>query len=190
VSVVGHNYRMSDLQAALLEVQLARLEEQHERRARAASRFIAGLAAIPGLAPLRVDERITTQAIYQLVLRYDAEAWSGLHRDRFVAALAAEGVPCDGTFYESLTDSPLLPLDARRYPAWAAEHVRRADCPVARRAAYQESVWLPHQLFLGEPSDVDRILEAILKLRAHADELRVAEHPEFARRARARSRRD
>jgi hypothetical protein len=68
--------------------------------------------------------------------------------------------------------------------------VRRADCPVARRAAYEESVWLPHQLFLGEPSDIDQILEAILKVRAHAGELRTAEHPEFRRRARSRARRE
>ncbi|HVR30636.1 MAG TPA: DegT/DnrJ/EryC1/StrS family aminotransferase, partial [Thermoanaerobaculia bacterium] len=30
--VVGHNYRMTDLQAAILEVQLSRLEQQHELR--------------------------------------------------------------------------------------------------------------------------------------------------------------
>ncbi|HUP25317.1 MAG TPA: DegT/DnrJ/EryC1/StrS family aminotransferase [Thermoanaerobaculia bacterium] len=190
VPVVGHNYRMTDLQAAILEVQLGRLDEQHERRARNAARLAAGLREISGLVPLRVDERITTQAIYQYVLRYDAEAWDGLPRDRFVAALAAEGVPCEGVFYENLADSPLLPLDAQRYPAWAAAYERRADCPVARRAAYQESVWLSHHLLLGEGSDVDDILAAIRKVYDARHELLRAEHPEFGRRAKARTRRD
>jgi dTDP-4-amino-4,6-dideoxygalactose transaminase len=190
VPVVGHNYRMTDLQAAILEVQLGRLDQQHERRARNAARLAAGLGEIPGLEPLRVDERITTQAIYQYVLRYDAEAWDGLPRDRFVAALAAEGVPCEGVFYENLADSPLLPLDAKRYPAWAAAHERRADCPVARRAAYQESVWLSHHLLLGEASDADDIVAAIRKVYDARHELLRAEHPEFARRAKARTRRD
>ena len=188
--VVGHNYRMTDLQAAILEVQLARLDQQHERRARNFELLAAGLREVPGLAPLRVDERITTQAIYQVVLRYDAQAWDGLHRDRFVAALAAEGVPCEGVFYESLAESPLLPPDAARYPAWAAARKHPPACPVAHRAAYRESVWLSHHLLLGEAADVDDILAAIVKVRGARHELLRAEHPEFARRAKARTRRD
>lgn len=191
VPVVGHNYRMTDLQAAILEVQLARLDDQHALRARNAARLAAGLRDVPGLQPLRVDERITTQAIYQYVLRYDPEPWDGLHRDRFVAALAAEGVPCEGVFYENLADSPLLPLDERRYPAWATARERaRPDCPVAKRAAYQESVWLSHHLLLGDESDVDDIAAAIRKVHEARHELLRAEHPEFARRAKARARRD
>jgi L-glutamine:scyllo-inosose aminotransferase len=190
VPVVGHNYRMTDLQAAILEVQLERLDGQHERRARNAARLAAGLREISGLVPLRVDERITNQAIYQYVLRYDSEAWDGLPRDRFVAALAAEGVPCEGVFYENLADSPLLPLDAQRYPAWAAAHERRADCPVARRAAYQESGWVWQHRLLGEGADVDDSLAAIPKVHDARPQRLSAEHPALVRRAKARRRRD
>ena len=37
------------------------------------------------------DERVTTPAAYEWVLRYDAEAFAGVSRDRFLEALAAEG---------------------------------------------------------------------------------------------------
>lgn len=170
---VGHNYRMTDLQAAILEVQLGRLDEQHAIRARNASRLRAAIEDIDGLANLRIDERVTTQAIYQFVFRFDREAFAGLDRDTFVAALAAEGVPADGRFYESLPVSELLRPDPARYPAWSEALARRpaAECPQAERLAYRESVWLPHQLLLGTESDVDDIVEAVLKVQRGAADL-------------------
>ena len=44
-------------------------------------------------------------------------------------------------------------------------------CPVAERAGYEESVWLPHYLFLGNDRDIADIVAAIEKIREHADEL-------------------
>jgi L-glutamine:scyllo-inosose aminotransferase len=47
---------------------------------------------------------------------------------------------------------------------------------VTERAAYEESVWLHHQVLLGSEKDVDDIVEAIGKIRDNVDELRTAEH--------------
>lgn len=189
VPVIGHNYRMTDLQAAILEVQLNRLDHQHEVRARNASRLRAAIEDIDGLSNLRIDDRVTTQAIYQFVFRFDSEAFAGLDRDTFVAALAAEGVPADGRFYESLPVSELLRPDPARYPAWSEALARRptADCPNAERAAYRESVWLPHQLLLGTESDVDDIVEAVLKVQRSAGDLAGLETAEVERLRQARS---
>jgi hypothetical protein len=48
---------------------------------------------------------------------------------------------------------------------------------VAERAAYLESVWLPHQLLLGSEHDVDDIVESVDKIQSNIDELIRAEHP-------------
>ena len=186
--VIGHNYRMTDLQAAILEVQLGRLAEQHELRNRNVTRFERLIAAIDGLEPLAPEPRITRQAAYQVVLRYSALAFDGLPRAAFVAALEAEGVPCDAHFYDALTKSSLLVPDGRRFPAWASR--AQPACPVAERAAYEEAVWLPHQLFLGDDRDVDQIVEAIAKVRAHAAALHGFEHASIARHRQARTRRE
>ncbi|NLT41490.1 MAG: DegT/DnrJ/EryC1/StrS family aminotransferase, partial [Anaerolineae bacterium] len=54
---LGWNYRMTEFQAAILLVQLERLAEQNARRMDNA-RYLAKLIAdLPGLAPLRWDER-------------------------------------------------------------------------------------------------------------------------------------
>ena len=189
--VIGHNYRMTDLQAAILEVQLGRLEAQHERRNRGVARFERALGAIDGLEPLAADPRITRQAAYQIVLRYSAPRFDDLPREAFVAALEAEGVPCEAHFYDSLTRSSLLTPDPRRFPAWADRaRAGQPACPVAERAAYEEAVWLPHHLFLGDDRDVDQIVEAIAKVRRHANDLQGFAHPSIARHRQARTRRE
>lgn len=188
VQVIGHNYRMTDLQAAILEVQLGRLEEQHARRNSNIAVLEEAIGGLEGLKTLARDERITTQAAYQCVLQYDAAALGGLHRDSFVAALNAEGVPCDGQFYEAVYNSPLFRMNAARYPAWA-EAGRKVDCPVAWRAGYEEAIWLPHQLFLGERKDVEQIVEAIAKVRREAQALIGFEHPDIRTQGLSRGRR-
>jgi dTDP-4-amino-4,6-dideoxygalactose transaminase len=190
--VIGHNYRMTDFQAAILEVQLGRLAEQHERRNANVARLESALEAVEGLEPLARDPRVTRQAAYQVVLRYSAARFGDLPRAAFVAALEAEGVPCDAHFYDALTRSSLLVLDERRYPAWAKRSAesRVAWCPNAERAAYEEAVWLPHQLFLGDGADVDQIVEAIAKVRLHAGELHGFEHPAIERHRQPRTRRE
>ena len=161
-TVVGHNYRLTDLQAAILEVQLTRLTDQHRRRNGAVDRLISGLQGSEVVAPLVADTRITRRAVYQFVLRYRADALDGLPRSSFVAALQSEGVPCDGNFYESLTTSRLLVPDAVRYPEFARR--TQIHCPIAESAAYEEAIWFPHQLFLGGSSEVDDVLAAIEKV--------------------------
>jgi len=172
---------MTEFQAAILLAQLERLPEQTDIRAARAERLSAGLKSIPGISLLRRDERLTTQAIYQFVFKYDAKAFGGASRDRFVAALEAEGIPSDGLFYEPVYRSALFNVDPRDFPAlrssgtedlpWAKTH-----CPAAERAAYLESVWLPHQLLLGGPEDVDQIVEAVEKIQSNVDELLRADH--------------
>lgn len=175
-ALIGHNYRMTEMQAALLEVQLRRLDSQNETRNNRIALLDRAIAAIPGLSPMRSDPRITTQAAYRYVFRYDSKSFDGLSREAFVAAMNAEGIPCDGLFFEPVFESRLFQMDAQRYPAWAASS-HKPDCPVAARAAYEESIWLPHQLFLGNESDAEQIIEAIQKVAELSPHLIGFEHP-------------
>jgi len=189
--LLGYNYRLTELQAAVLLGQLEKLPAQTALRARRAERLSRGLAAIPGLSLLRPDPRQTTQAFYHYVFKYDPAAFGGASRDRFVAALEAEGIPCDGLFYEPVYRSTLFDVDPALFPALGGrlpwEGVR---CPVAERAAFEESVWLPHRILLGTDGEVDSVLEAIAKIRANLDELRTADHRLVRLKSMSRAQRD
>lgn len=169
-SVLGHNYRMTEFQAVILLAQLERLEEQTALREIRTRRLEEGLRSIQGISLLPRDTRITRQASYHYVFKFHSEHFGGVHRDAFVAALKAEGVPCDGRFYEAVYQSSLFQFAAERYPAWAQSR-REFNCPVAQRAGYEESVWLPHEIFLGSEKDVDDVVEAVAKISANMSEL-------------------
>src|SRR5262249_13950781 len=99
----------------------------------------------------------------------DPAVFGGVHRDAFVAALAAEGVPAEGVFYETVYRSPLFPAPPGSF--------RALPCPVSERAAYEESVWIPHQVLGGPKLDVEDAAAAIRKVCQHAGELRGFDHP-------------
>jgi L-glutamine:scyllo-inosose aminotransferase len=179
--ILGFNYRMTEFQAAILVAQLERLPDQTRIRKERAARLSSGLAAISGISLLEMDERLTTQAIYQFVFKYEPDQFGGASRDRFVAALEAEGIPCDGLFYEPIYRSALFNVDRSDFPSLESRGQnglpwQDVQCPVAERAAYDESVWLPHQLLLGSDDDVDQIVEAVAKLQENIDELLRAKH--------------
>jgi hypothetical protein len=93
-----------------------------------------------------------------------------------VAALDREGIPCDGRFYEPVYRSDLFRVNPEDFPQLKLGrsqpvHYDECRCPVAERAAYQEAVWLPQFLLLGEEQDVEDIAGAIHKVIAHLDEL-------------------
>ena len=122
-------------------------------------------------------------AAYQYVFKFLPEHFEGIPRAAFLGALEMEGVPCDGLFYEPVYKSALFPVKAADYPAlsWGRENpldLRSLyNCPVSERAAYEESVWLPHHFFLGSRKDVDDIAAGILKVCENIEELRGLEHP-------------
>jgi dTDP-4-amino-4,6-dideoxygalactose transaminase len=173
--VVGSNYRITEFQAALLLGQLERLPELAERRARHAALLTEALAAIAGIRPVPAQPAITRDTIYNYVFQY-RPADQSVSRDLFVAALDAEGIPCDGRFYEAVYRSDLFPARAEDFPQLRVGRDRPVDyrechCPVAERAAYEESVWLPQFLLLGDEQDLADIARAVAKVMAARAEL-------------------
>ena len=51
----------------------------------------------------------------------------------------------------------------------------KCHCPVSERAAYDESIWIPHFVLLGDESDVQDVIRAIEKLATHLPELAKAD---------------
>ncbi len=171
--MLGHNLRITEWQAAVLRCQLARLPGQHERRAVRIAQLERAAADLPGFTALPHDKRVTQRTSYQFILRYDAAALGGVPRDAVIHALHAEGVPCSGRFYVPLNEDPLFSPDPHtNAAARAGANWSQQVYPVTRRAAYDEAIWLPHELFLGSEADVDDLVRALTKVQEGAAELR------------------
>jgi dTDP-4-amino-4,6-dideoxygalactose transaminase len=171
--ITGSNFRMTEFQAAVLLGQLEMLPELAARREHSAARLDQALASMEGMSPLPPQAGITRQPIYCYVFRYHRDA--EVPRDLVCAAIEAEGIPCDGRFYEPVYRSDLFRPTAEEFPQLAGIDYRGAyTCPVAERAAYRESMWLP-QLVLLDPADVADVIAALEKVTANLGDLRDAD---------------
>ncbi len=172
-----HNYRMNEFQAAVLRGGLGRLNAQNEQREDAAEFLTERLAAMGG--PLRVvarDPRVTRQAYYALTLFFDPEKAEGLHRNRYMSALTAEGCPVVHT-YAAVYKSPLMNLQDRTSPIPFRDPSRHQDyaaldLPNVSRAVDHTAVTLPHQHLLGSRDYLERLLGAIGRCNDHLAEIR------------------
>jgi len=104
--IVGFNYRMSDVEAAVGLSQLERLEERTRRRREIASRLDAAINEIEGLhAPAPTPG---AEHVYHLyVVRMDPEAFM-CPRDAFIEALRAEGVQTAVHYPKPVTRQPVF----------------------------------------------------------------------------------
>jgi len=173
--VLASNYRLPELQGALLLSQLERLPEQVRLRQEAGEYLRQGLASVEGLRPLPSDERITRRGYYFFVLRYQPEAFPGVHRDRFLQALSAEGVPCGAGYGVPLYRQPAFRREnvGPLYPRGASlPDYESLRLPVAERFCYEEQITLPQPVLLGGREAAVTVLAAIEKVMANIGELR------------------
>ncbi len=168
---LGSNYRMTTFQAALLTVQLGRLEEQTRVRAENAAFLDEQLSQMPGIHVLRCDERVTRRSHHLYQVRYSTEECGGPSRERFMAALNAEGIPCWGGYRQPLYRHPLFQRngDGPDYCPLSCPYYSRAmdytmvNCPHAERIC-REAVWLGQRMLLGTREDMRDILSAFRKV--------------------------
>jgi len=177
----GYNFRMTDLQAAILVAQLTRIEELSTRRAANAALLDGGLAQIEGLSPLRRDPRVTRQGYYLYHFRFDPGQFDGMSRDDFCKAMRAEGIPCGPARGQLVYKNPLLGAN----PMGEASAVipgpngpvdySNVSCPFAEDIAYHTGVVIPQNVLLGSSDDITDVVQAARKVREYRGEaVRVA----------------
>ncbi len=169
--LLGSNLRMTELQAAILLVQLSRLEEQTLRREENAACLGEALRDIPGIALPPRDPRVSRRSYHLYVFRFVEDAWQGATREQFLKALAAEGIPATAGYPAPLYANPLFQRTgegARGCPVTCPYHGRLVDyravtCPNAERIC-REACWIHHSALLAGQEDMQDIARAVRKL--------------------------
>jgi dTDP-4-amino-4,6-dideoxygalactose transaminase len=169
----GSNHRITEFQATMLLEQLKRLEAQARTREQNAQYLTSQLKEIPGIRPARMYEGCTRNAYHLYMFRYDPAGFGGLARAAFLKALEAEGIPCSGG-YDPLNKEPFIEKTVssnhfRRLfsDAELAQYRERIQCPENDKLC-EEGLWMSQTMLLGTRSDMDQIVEAVLKIRKHA----------------------
>ena len=179
--IIAGNNRMTEIQAAILLAQLARLPEQTQRREENVALLNRALADVPGIHPQARDPRVTRRSHHMYFFRFVSSEFGGITRQQFLDALNAEGIPCSGGYlhpmyknacFQTLNDNP------RPENRWLSrecnERGYRLDkvcCRVAERLCNQEIVWLPQTILLETAGDMEQIVTAIRKIHANQKEI-------------------
>lgn len=184
-NMVGSNYRLTELQAAIGSAQLDRLDASLAHRQRLAGHFARQLAQLEGITPPGVTEG-AGHAYYLFPIKYDARV-TGIGRGEFVRAVNAE-LPKPGCWEQTclvegyvrpLYLAPLyqkkIALGSKGLP-WSsnpgvAYDYAKGLCPVVERVQEQQLIITP---MVREPlteRDIDDVVAAIRKVLANTHEL-------------------
>jgi dTDP-4-amino-4,6-dideoxygalactose transaminase len=164
--VISGNYRLGELQGALLNAQLDRLEDQTKTRDDNGQYLMRRLTILPGLHPQQRPDFCTRHAYHLFMLRIDGQEF-GAPRAAVIAALRAEGVPCSGGYGFSLPQQPMFRNRAfGPYLARIADRLdyQRVHCPNSDLLCREQGLWLEQAMFLGPREDMDDIYRAFEKV--------------------------
>ncbi len=176
--VMPLNYRLSEIQSAMLLAQLERLDDQLKTKNENASYLAGKFKDIDGINPVPGDGNTDVNGLYLYLLQYDKEKFAGVSRDKFVEALNAEGVPSHIGYPWPLSKNPMFQRvkeGARGCPFTCPYYgkkisIKDQNFPVTEKIC-SETVVIPHQILLSSRSDMDDIVAAITKIKENAGEL-------------------
>lgn len=174
--LIGSNYRMTELTAALCEVQLSRLEFLTKKRRALVAHLSKRLRGIDGITVPPVPKE-NHHVYYVYPLKID-EKKLGISRDTLVDAMTAEGYPMSKGYEKPLY---LLPLFQKRQ-AFNATHFpfdyqgmkqnyKKGICPVAERLYEKECTFTVVCQHPRTTRDIDSFVRALKKVLTHKNEL-------------------
>lgn len=172
--VQGHNFCLSEFQAAVLLDRLAHLDEQNVRRGQFAHALRHKLGS-EDIARLPPEDARSEPAYYNLVLKLDMEKFGGNSVDAVARAMTAELGIQVSPVYRPTSRHPLYrPLLSPRYrddPARAeALNPSRFALPNAE-AAREQFITFPNWVLLADDRGAEDIVTALRKVAACAGEL-------------------
>lgn len=176
--VMGMNLRMTEFQAALILRGIETSPEQMATRDRNAAHLRDRLDQIEGVDAQAFSPGAERSAYHLFIFRYDRNAFGGVSRDQFVQALAAEGIPVSNGYnplyregmFQQGWEPTKCPFSCKDY--LGTVDYTKTHCPVAEHVCTDGSFWTSQNVLLGSEQDMDDLADAILKVQAHAGELK------------------
>jgi len=179
--IVGYNYRLTEIQAALLVPQLRGLRELTEERMELAQSLSDRLCEHPFLSPVKIRKGCS-HAYYLYPIQY-SNHYLGLSRSTFMAAIAAEGVHL-APYVKPVHHLPIFqrhrkadhPRFSRLFPGRNTDLFGAIEpCPVAVSLSYESLMVTNICRSPNTLAEIDEFMGAVDKVAEHAEPLRAWE---------------
>lgn len=146
---LGYNYRMTDMQAALLSSQLDKLDMFAMKRKELVKRYDEAFGQIPEITVQKeIPESDTVRHLY--ILQFNLEMLNGTRRDYF-DALQAEGVGVNVHYIPTYT-----------FPYYQSLGYKMGTCPNAEKL-YERIISIPLYYSLTNDQQ-DKVIKAVKKV--------------------------
>jgi perosamine synthetase len=180
VNLVGMNFRMTELTAALGVAQLSKLAENNRIRTENSMFLCEALNGLPGLG-LPVFKDGTVPHVFPML--YDSTA-TGVGRPKILAALRAEGIPVGSGYLRLMYENPIFIKKiayGKNHCPWSCHlynserNYGSGDCPVGEALLQKRFIWFYHINRPNTVEDMHSVAEAFRKVFGSLDLLKKAE---------------
>jgi dTDP-4-amino-4,6-dideoxygalactose transaminase len=177
-TTIGPKYRMNEFEAAILLGQLPGVKERFATRNKNAAYLTSRLKNFPGLVPQKLYEGTTSGSFYLYAMSYHKEHFNNAPREKFLKALAAEGISLSPYIANGLHKEPwtqhiqTLPEYKKMYgSARLKKFNAELNLPKCDQVCQEMAmIWASGPL-LAAQSDMDDIINAIMKVYDNRDKL-------------------
>ncbi len=188
INMIGYNFRMTELEAAITREQLKKLKSLVDGRINNVKYISDKLSKIPFISPAKVRDNVK-HVYYLQPLKFNM-AIAGVHRDIFIDAVKAELMPikkreAEGVWMNyGFRPLYLLPMFQNKicygssgYPFVSSLYNKNQDyskglCPVAERLHEEELFYHDYIKPCMTKKDLDDVIKSFYKVTENIDELR------------------
>lgn len=159
--LVGTNARLSEVQGAILRVQLSRLEGQIKLRESNYNYLCNLLDKIPGIRLQQIDNSIDVNPHYMIMFYYEKNYFNGKSRDEFLEYLIECGIPSNRSF-ESLHRLPVFKRINKDMWGMVGKLGKDMEqhCYKAEEIS-DKVICINHKVLLGDTILMDRIADIV-----------------------------
>ena len=175
-NILGWNYRMTEIQAAILREQLKKLPKITEERRRNAEYLTSILKEVDGISPGYTAPYVKHAYHLYLIDYYPDKV--GLSKELFIKAVNAEGVPLSGGYMWPAYTNPVfsnpknMPICPYKCPLIGREiKYFKGMCPNAEKLCYETGLWLPGHVLNTNRDELIDIKKAIEKVINNAEKI-------------------
>jgi dTDP-4-amino-4,6-dideoxygalactose transaminase len=165
INLIGMNFRMTELSAALGIGQLSKIEDNNRIRTENAYYLANELKELPGLSVPKYGPDVVPHVFASI---YETSE-TGVERCKILAALRAEGIPVGSGYLRLMYENPIFlkkiayghkhcPWSCHLYNNSKREY-KEGDCPVAEGLLREKCIWFYH---IHRPNSIDDMKDVVI----------------------------
>jgi len=179
VNILGFNFRMTEVEAAIAHEQLKKMDRLNDHRINLVHQLTDGLSSIKFLKMPRVRQGCTH--VYYMHAMLFSEALATVSREAFVAAVNAEGIPLRSGYVPPLYLEPFyqkkIAIGSRGFPFKGSHykgeaHYHKGLCPIAEDLFEKKSIINAYVFPPLKATDMQDIIDGMTKVADNLNELK------------------